>query len=865
MIKQYINLKTNIMKKLLTLIFSLMFISLSAQVEYLYDFNSLQTGTKCLNGQDSWVTHYQTASTSPDFDVDYVCGDLTTPDETIGIFYPYGGPGIGRTATRKATPNFNFNFQDGGIMDLEMDMTDVWWGAYFGVGYDGNGDGHILVGMTDEDGGIFIRNAGSGNNYHPNLVLPDGTSIPIPSFTQSGWARYKMSFDFNAYNGQGSVTVFVKPGCEGQWLQLSEVTEVNMGLTPGSGDKFDYGVWDGLFFHCQGGTGGFDNLLVRQMPQGNVQYISMDEIPKQLITNPPITLQATATSGLPVSFELISGPATIDGNILTLTGEVGTVNIKAMQGGDATWLPAPDVYKTFDVIDPLAYTPEVKIRRPYNDTKVYMPELNPTMIVVSAYIEHSDALKIEKVMCNVDGKDLEAFTHYPDDPTNGYFSVLWTPSDFGNYTLNVDVTTTGGKVTSAVSSFEVTKNYETMDVLTICGDLICSPGVTSAKGEYVIPSHVGAFNKITAFYDHNCVNGNCDTYDRVGGINIRNYRGEWMELFRYISPFGVQCEDNIDVSDYTSLLQGLVELEFYFITWNGSGYNPNLTFTFEKGNPEYKYIDITEVWNETYPFGDYANQSPIPPVDFKFSPEAQKAKLKLTSTGHNWSSNTAPNYSYNTGNAAEFYEATHNILIDGTLKFTQHLWPQSGSCSPNPAGCQPQNGTWTFPRAGWCPGSIAMVWDYDLTDQLSKNSININYQFDPDYLDLCHPNHPDCIDGQTCTKCDAPDNPIIQVAGKVLSYSNNSNIFTDIDEPFVPFKSSFYVDISPNPASNSVLLSSNYNKGKLSVHILNMNGKEVDRFVFNNSKILDVSNYPKGTYIVYIIGDTMISKKLIIM
>ena len=110
------------MKKLLTLIFSLMFISLSAQVEYLYDFNSLQTGTKCLNGQDSWVTHYQTASTSPDFDVDYVCGDLTTPDETIGIFYPYGGPGIGRTATRKATPNFNFNFQDGGIMDLEMDM-----------------------------------------------------------------------------------------------------------------------------------------------------------------------------------------------------------------------------------------------------------------------------------------------------------------------------------------------------------------------------------------------------------------------------------------------------------------------------------------------------------------------------------------------------------------------------------------------------------------------------------------------------------------------------------------------------------------------------------------------------------------------
>ena len=41
-----------------------------AQVEYLYDFNQLTTGSQNLNGQDGWTTHYQTAPASQDFDVD---------------------------------------------------------------------------------------------------------------------------------------------------------------------------------------------------------------------------------------------------------------------------------------------------------------------------------------------------------------------------------------------------------------------------------------------------------------------------------------------------------------------------------------------------------------------------------------------------------------------------------------------------------------------------------------------------------------------------------------------------------------------------------------------------------------------------
>lgn len=53
----------------------------------------------------------------------------------------------------------------------------------------------------------------------------------------------------------------------------------------------------------------------------------------------PLVLAATASSGLPVSFELLSGPASLDGATLTLTGEPGTLQVRASQPGDASYNP----------------------------------------------------------------------------------------------------------------------------------------------------------------------------------------------------------------------------------------------------------------------------------------------------------------------------------------------------------------------------------------------------------------------------------------------------------------------------------------------------------------------------------------------
>ena len=851
------------MKRLLILLIGLVMVAKAmAQVEYVYDFNGLTEGTQNLNGQDGWMTHYQTASSSQDFDVSYVCGSDIAPDESKAIWYPYGGAGVGRTATRKASANFNFSFQEGGIMDLEMDMNRTWWGNFFGVGFDGNGDGHVLPGMTDEDGGIYVFAKGQGESGHAQVFLPNGNSVEF-AYDQGGWNRYKMSFDFDAFNGEGSVTVFVQPGCQGEWIQQAAATNVNMHLTPGSGDKNDYHVWDAVFFHSQGGTGGFDNLLVRQQPPGSAQLIEMEDIPNQLVFNEPITLVAEASSGLPVSFVMMEGPATINGNVLTLTGAPGTVKFKAVQAGNDTWLPAPDVVKSFEVVDPEAYDPEVTLRRPYTGQKVYLKESHPVMIVVSAYIDHAEVIKFEEIRAKINGgEDILLRTDYPDNPENGYYYGFWTPEGQdlnGENEMVVRVRQSGGKTTSYNSSFTVTEQVDNqLDVVTMHGDLVCDPSHHSAQGNYAFPSHVGVFNAISAHYDHTCVNHNCDGYDRVGGVKIRNYRGEWIELFRYITPFGVECNDDIDVTDYTSMLQGLVEIEFYMESWGGSGYNPTLIFTFTKGTPEHLYIDVDEIWFGSYGFGDYANQQPVPRVNYTFSDAAVGAHLRIMTSGHNWSSGN--NNTNNTGNAAEFYEATHHLFVNGVNRMDQHLWR---TCNPNPTGCQPQNGTWTYPRSGWCPGSIPMVWTMDLSDQIHASApTELFYQFDPTYLDFCHPNHPDCVDGVTCTECAAPDNPILKVSGQVVTYSDDANLFVSVHED-TPAPA-FDVQLYPNPASHQLRLVTDYDQGAVSVLMLNMQGQEVMYFTFEGERTLDVSQLPVGVYLVKMLAGQVITKKVVI-
>ncbi len=62
----------------------------------------------------------------------------------------------------------------------------------------------------------------------------------------------------------------------------------------------------------------------------------------------PITLVATASSGLPVSFTVTSGPGSVSGSTLTVTG-AGSIVVTATQAGNTLYLAAPPVAQTIVV------------------------------------------------------------------------------------------------------------------------------------------------------------------------------------------------------------------------------------------------------------------------------------------------------------------------------------------------------------------------------------------------------------------------------------------------------------------------------------------------------------------------------------
>jgi endonuclease G, mitochondrial len=80
----------------------------------------------------------------------------------------------------------------------------------------------------------------------------------------------------------------------------------------------------------------------------NSQTITFDPIEPHTFGDADFTLDVSASSGLPVGLEVLSGPATIAGSTVHLTG-AGSVTIRASQPGNVNYDPATDVTRSFTV------------------------------------------------------------------------------------------------------------------------------------------------------------------------------------------------------------------------------------------------------------------------------------------------------------------------------------------------------------------------------------------------------------------------------------------------------------------------------------------------------------------------------------
>ncbi|MEI6695405.1 MAG: LamG-like jellyroll fold domain-containing protein [Bacteroidota bacterium] len=580
-------------------------------------------------------------------------------------------------------------------------------------------------------------------------------------------------------------------------------------------------------FALTGTTSNFNGVL-----NTHFQAISFPQLPTKLISEPPFALHATSSAGLKVSYTIMSGPATLSNDsVVTLTG-AGTVKIKAYQNGNAQYDTATPIINTFDVVNPALNLPIIDPRHPLAGN-VYMPSLSKIQLAALASIAYPSIFSVQELHFKINGTTIPAH-----DFGNGHYTAWWQPPTYGNFAVEISSTSNLGAIGSTIVNINVLPTSADTNILAFSGVLI-NTGIPSVIVEGQLPSFIGAYDTIIATLTVTCPVGGCGAWDHIASVEAKSHEGNWFEVIRYITPYGTACSHKLLVTDYASLLNGKVTFRVSCGTLD-NGYLYALNFEYKQGTPAHKYSQVTQIWKNVYPFGDYANLQPVSIYNYSFPANVLASKLKLVATGHSWGN-------LNTGNAAEFYDATHHVYVNNVNTFTQHNW---ASCNPNPDNCNGQSGTWQYDRAGWCPGSIARPFDYVLTPFIGTSPIALKYVFYEQYLDQCHPNNPSCVTGTTCTDCSNTDNPNLVVACNLVNFFDipptNPAIIT-VEE----WKEDLGFIVYPNPSKGIFNISSDNKLDKTAtVEIFNLMGNIVKKFEWRGDNTsFDLSNFAKGIYI----------------
>ncbi|MBC2601406.1 hypothetical protein [Puniceicoccus vermicola] len=114
----------------------------------------------------------------------------------------------------------------------------------------------------------------------------------------------------------------------------------------------DYQLNDAAFFNGVFTlVGDFQTIVTSgRIEQRESQEIIFLPIGDKIVSDPAFEPQVIATSGLPVTLEIVSGPATLSGDEIVLDGVSGTVVVRATQSGSVRYDAATPVEVSFEVL-----------------------------------------------------------------------------------------------------------------------------------------------------------------------------------------------------------------------------------------------------------------------------------------------------------------------------------------------------------------------------------------------------------------------------------------------------------------------------------------------------------------------------------
>lgn len=380
-------------------------------------------------------------------------------------------------------------------------------------------------------------------------------------------------------------------------------------------------------------------------------------------------------------------------------------------------------------------------------------------------------------------------------------------------------------------------------------------GANTVRDTFSFPTDNSTYSQILMHFDLDCPTGGCDPWDRFANFKV-NHNGNQYEIGRYVTPYANDwCDWTLDVTEYREMLKGDVDMESYIETWS-NGWLINLDFEFIPGVPDYEYVQVSNLWVDYFLiYGDTIFYSiDLPEMTRNIPANTEKAVLRIVNTGHGQG---------NTQNAAEFSNMTHSIWVNGTQTHTQNLW--KADCNQNP--CSPQSGTWTFSRAGWCPGQEVTPDDFDITSAVQLGQpATLDYRLQP-YFNSCSPWNPNCSNGSTCTQCNynsgSHTQPNYKISSQLIIYSST---------PLVEVEAEIAqrIEVYPNPSGGMFKVDLQLDQSSdVVLSVFDLQGKQLlQEFagpVQSRSLSLDLSGQDAGVYLLRIeAGQSTTFQKLIL-
>jgi HYR domain len=266
-----------------------------------YNFNALTSGIS-INAQDGWLGSSAGFSNNSTTQVSNATPFANPQSSGLGLLANAVGANKTSFATRVDNANFSIpNFDANGMMTIQFDARQTYWGNALQFGFDANANGY-LSGANEISFGVRYSVV---NN---NISLIGAGGVVLASISSSSymidprWRQFKLTIDKNANAGAGSISLSFRDVVNnGPWILAAALQNKNAGFNPLATDATNLMNLNAMVYEHNAGISPSENSFLDNIifTRYNVCSFNINVVDNEL---PVITCPANIIANAPSGF-----------------------------------------------------------------------------------------------------------------------------------------------------------------------------------------------------------------------------------------------------------------------------------------------------------------------------------------------------------------------------------------------------------------------------------------------------------------------------------------------------------------------------------------------------------------------------------